>query len=169
MTTRVDEASRTIRASPSTLYRAFADPTAMESWLPPTGMTGRVKRFDFRDGGSYRMRLTYDDPDRGQGKSSADSDEVEVRFLRLVPDRCIEQAVVFASNDPRFSGVMKMTWTFSPRAMDTEVSVRCEDVPEGISAEDHAAGLASTLENLANFTEGGRIASGSVVERGSRT
>jgi hypothetical protein len=48
---------------------------------------------------------------------------------------------------------MRMTWTFRPTADGTEVSVRCEDVPEGIREEDHAVGLASTLENLAAFAE----------------
>lgn len=101
MTGRTDRASRTIRASPSVLYRAFADPEAVESWLPPAGMTGHMERFDFRDGGSYRMRLTYEDENRGSGKSSADTDEVEVRFVRLVEDRRIEQAVTFDSERSR--------------------------------------------------------------------
>lgn len=153
MTGRVDEASRTIRASPAVLYRAFADRRAMESWLPPTGMTGRVERFDFREGGSYRMRLTYVGEDTGEGKSSDDSDEVEARFVRLVENRRIEQAVTFESDDPRFSGVMTVLWTFVPAGPGTEVTVRCENVPEGISADDHAAGLRSTLENLAKFAE----------------
>lgn len=125
----------------------------METWLPPTGMTGRLETFDFRDGGGYRMRLTYTGAHHGPGKSSADSDHVEVRFIRLVQDRRIEQAVTFDSEDPRFSGVMKMTWTFAPTPSGTEVTVRCESVPEGIRTEDHEAGLASTLANLARFTE----------------
>lgn len=149
---RTDRASRLIHASPSALYRAFKDPEAMETWLPPAGMTGHMERFDFREGGSYRMRLVYDD-NRGDGKSSADADDVEVRFIRLVEDRRIEQAVTFDADDPKFSGVMKMTWTFTSVPQGTEVSVRCENVPEGISAEDHAAGLSSTLENLARLTE----------------
>lgn len=33
------------------------------------------------------------------------------------------------------------------------MTVRCEDVPAGIRAEDHAAGLQSTLDNLAAFVE----------------
>lgn len=153
MTGRTDQASRTIRASPSELYWAFADPVAMESWLPPAGMTGHMESYDFRDGGSYRMRLTYDDEGRGSGKSTTDTDDVEVTFVRLVEDRRIEQAVVFDSPDPSFSGVMRVTWTFSPTPAGTEVAVRCENVPEGISAEDHAAGLTSTLENLAKYVE----------------
>lgn len=150
---RVDEASRTIEAPPSAAFGAFADPIAMQSWLPPTGMHARVERFDFREGGSYRMRLTYEDPSRGTGKSSDDSDDVEVRFIRLVQDRLIEQEVTFDSDDARFSGIMRVTWTFMPAGIGTEVSVRCENVPEGISAEEHAAGLRSTLENLARHVE----------------
>lgn len=150
---RTDRASRVIRASPSVLYGAFEDPEAMEAWLPPAGMTGHMERFDFREGGSYRMRLVYDDETRGAGKSSADVDDVEVRFVRLVEDRRIEQAVTFDSDDPSFSGVMTMTWSFTSVPQGTEVSVRCENVPRGIGPEDHAAGLSSTLENLAKFTE----------------
>ena len=54
---RVDSASRLIQASPADIYRAFAEPGAMEQWLPPGDMVGRMLHFDFRDGGSYRMRL----------------------------------------------------------------------------------------------------------------
>lgn len=125
----------------------------MERWLPPKGMTGHMKAFDFRDGGGYRMRLTYADENQGRGKSSSDSDDVEVRFARLVRDSRIEQAVTFDSEDPRYSGVMTVMWTFSPTPSGTEVTVRCENVPEGIGREDHAAGLASTLDNLAALTE----------------
>jgi hypothetical protein len=37
----------------------------------------------------------------------------------------------------------------------TLVTIRCEDVPTGIAAEDHQAGLNSTLVNLAAFVENG--------------
>ena len=35
----------------------------------------------------------------------------------------------------------------------TRVDIRADDVPAGISAEDHAAGLASSLANLATYLE----------------
>ena len=150
---RVDQASRVIRASPSELYGAFANPRALESWLPPRGMTGHLEKFDFRDGGAYRIRLTYDDGGQNRGKSSDDSDDVEVRFVRLVQDEAIEQAVTFDSDDPRFSGEMTMVWRFLPVPSGTEVTVRCENVPEGIGEDDHQAGLTSSLENLASYVE----------------
>jgi uncharacterized protein YndB with AHSA1/START domain len=150
---RVDQASRTIHAPPSAVYRAFETAAAMESWLPPKGMTGQMLVFDFREGGFYRMRLTYGEAAHRPGKSSENSDEVDVRFVRLIEDRLIEQGVTFNSENPDFSGVMKVTWTFQPVPGGSDVTVRCENVPPGIRAEDHQAGLTSTLQNLAEFTE----------------
>ncbi len=48
-----------------------------------------------------------------------------------------------------------MTWSLAPVRGGTEVTIACEDVPAGISPEDHAVGLASTLANLAALMERG--------------
>lgn len=154
MSKRIDSASKQIRASASAIYRAFADREAMEIWLPPQGMTGMMLAFAFHEGGSYRMRLAYGEPHRATGKTSSNFDEVNVRFVRLVPNRCIEQAVTFDSDNPQFSGEMRLTWTLDAENGATLVTVRCEDVPEGIRPEDHEVGLKSTLDNLAAFVEG---------------
>lgn len=61
--TRTDSASRTIKAPRSTLYEAFLDSDALMSWLPPQGMRGHLDGFDPREGGTYRMSLTYRDAD----------------------------------------------------------------------------------------------------------
>lgn len=154
MSNRVDTSSKLIHASASAIYRAFATPAAMEAWVPPEGMTGTILTFAFREGGSYRMRLTYDDPQHTPGKTSEDADEVEVSFVKLVPDARIEQAVKFNTDDVAFSGEMRITWTLDSVPNGTFVKVRCENVPRGIRVEDHQAGLASTLNNLAAFVEG---------------
>lgn len=100
MTKRIDEASRLIDASPSDIYEAFSVPGAMEQWLPPNNMTGKMLDLDFREGGFYRMRLTYKDPQKGRGKTSDEADEVEVRLIKLERGRRIEQEVAFESEDP---------------------------------------------------------------------
>ena len=128
----------------------------METWLPPQGMTGRMVNFDFREGGAYRMRLTYNEPQHVAGNASADADEVEVRFVKLVESERIEQAVNFNSEDSAFSGEMRITWVLQPLPDGTVVTVSCENVPPGIRPEDHQAGLMSTLNNLASFSEGAR-------------
>jgi uncharacterized protein YndB with AHSA1/START domain len=149
---RTDKASRIVTASPATVYNAFVDPAALVEWLPPKGMIARIETFEPKAGGHYRMALTYDAPDPSvRGKASEDTDIVEGRFVELVPNDRVVQIVTFESDDPAFAGEMKMTWSLRPLAGGTEVSIVCENVPEGISAEDHAAGLSSTLDNLAEF------------------
>lgn len=44
---------------------------------------------------------------------------------------------------------MTMTWEFAAVDAGTRVNIRAENVPAGISSEDQAAGLASSLANLA--------------------
>lgn len=110
--------------------------------------------FDFCDGGSYRMRLTYNEPQHTPGKTSDHTDECEVRFVKLIPNKRIEQAVTFASDDPALAGEMRITWTLEAAQGGTLVTVRCEDVPAGVRQEDHEVGLQSTLSNLAAFAEG---------------
>jgi uncharacterized protein YndB with AHSA1/START domain len=151
--TRTDSASRLIVASPDRVYEALVDQKALETWLPPDGMTGRFEQFDARPGGSYRLVLTYADPSAGRGKATADSDVVQARFLDLRPGERVVQAVDFLSDDPANAGTMRMTWELTAIDNSTRVNIRAENVPVGISAEDHAAGLASSLSNLAAYLE----------------
>jgi hypothetical protein len=61
--------------------------------------------------------------------------------------------VDFVSDDPAYAGTMTMTWEVTAAGAGTRVDIVAEDVPDGISAEDHAAGLASSLRNLAAYVE----------------
>ncbi|WP_141589531.1 SRPBCC family protein [Myxococcus sp. AB056] len=151
---RTDTASRVIAASPEALYRAFVEPEAVATWLPPEGMKGRIHAFEPRAGGMYRMTLSYDNADHtAHGKTSAHEDVVEGLFVELVPNECVVQRFEFESDDPAYAGTMTMTWTLTPVAGGTRVTVTCENVPEGIRQEDHIEGLTSTLANLAAYTE----------------
>lgn len=150
---RTDSGSRVITASPERVYAALVDPDALIAWLPPGGMTGRFDRFDARPGGSYRLVLTYADASGAPGKATADSDIVEARFVDIVPGVRVVQAVDFVSDDPAFAGTMTMTWEVTADGAGTRVDIRADDVPDGISAEDHAEGLASSLANLAAYLE----------------
>jgi uncharacterized protein YndB with AHSA1/START domain len=147
---RTDTASRVIPASPERVYDAFVDPEALVAWLPPEGMSGRFERFDLRPGGSYRMVLTYSDASGSPGKATAGADVVEARFVDVVPGVRVVQAVDFVSHDPAFAGTMTMTWEVTAVDGGTRVDITADDVPDGISAEDHAEGIASSLTNLAD-------------------
>lgn len=154
MSVRVDTASRIIAASAQAIYDAFVDPDRQARWLPPTGMTARFDRFEPYPGGHYRMVLTHTDGGAAHsGKSAADADIAEGRFLVLEPGSRIVQTADFVSDDPAFAGTMTIEWALHPVTGGTRVTVAARDVPPGISAEDHVAGLTSTLANLADFVE----------------
>jgi len=150
---RTDRGSRVIAAPPKRVWAALVDPGALLAWLPPGEMTGRFERFDARPGGSYRMVLTYPDASGAPGKATADSDIVEARFVDIVPGERVVQAVDFVSHDPANAGTMTMAWEVTAVDAGTRVDIVAEDVPDGISAEDHAAGLASSLTTLAAYLE----------------
>lgn len=93
------------------------------------------------------MTLHYTGEGRGHGKTTPDSDTVNVRFLELVENERIVQEGEFESDDPAFAGTMRMTWTFR----DGEVAVEVDNTPIGISEADHDAGIRSSLDQLANY------------------
>lgn len=152
---RTDRASRVIAASPERIYAAFVAPEALVVWLPPDGMTASFEHVDLRPGGSYRMVLTYPASAPGAGKTSATTDVVEARVVDLVPGRALVQDVDFVSDDGAFAGTMTMTWQLTPvdDGTSTRVDIVAHNAPDGISAEDHAAGLASSLAQLAAYVE----------------
>ena len=150
---RTDVASRVIAAPPAQVYAALVDRAALEVWLPPDGMTARFERFDPRPGGSYRLVLTYADGSLAAGKTTAGADVVDARYVDLVPDVRVVQEVEFVSDDPAFAGTMTMTWEVSAIDGGSRVDITADDVPDGISASDHATGLESSLANLAAYIE----------------
>jgi uncharacterized protein YndB with AHSA1/START domain len=151
---RTDTASRLIGASTHKIYQAFVQPASLMSWLPPSGMSGRVLEYDFREGGRYRIELRYEERVGAEsGKTTSHTDITQGRFLELVPGQRIKQSVEFESSDPSFSGEMIMTWSFDPASEGSMVTVTADNVPVGISQEDHDAGLRSSLDHLADFVE----------------
>ncbi len=114
-------------------------------------MSGRFEWFDLRPGGGYRLVLTYADAESAHGKATIDTDIVDARFVEIVTGERVVQQVEFESGDPDFAGTMAMTWSMTAANGGTLVEIRADDVPRGISAGDHAAGLASSLANLAEY------------------
>lgn len=56
-TTRI---ARHIHAPRAAVYRALLDARAMARWRVPNGMSSVVHEFDAREGGAFRVSLTYD-------------------------------------------------------------------------------------------------------------
>ena len=62
-----------VRAPRSAVYRALVDADAIATWRVPDGMTSHVHEFEAREGGSFRVSLTYDMP-TDTGKSTEHTD-----------------------------------------------------------------------------------------------
>ena len=150
---RTDRASRFVVAPPERVYAALVDPEALTAWLPPGDMTGRIEQFDASPGGSYRMVLTYADSSRSSGKSTQDADIVQARFVELIPGRRVVYTVNFVSDDPAFASTMTITWELIAADQGTQVDITADNVPDGVSPQDHVAGMTSSLDKLAQYLE----------------
>lgn len=145
--------SRVIKASRKAIYRALTDPETLAAWRVPDGMTGRMHDFDLRPGGRYRMSLTYSNPKGTPGKTTADTDTFEGRFVELVLDERVVEAIVFEAGDRKFAGEMTQTTSLSENDGGTLVTIAHENLPSGIRPSDNELGTTMALRKLAALVE----------------
>lgn len=134
------------------VYRALVDAEAIASWRVPSGMTSLVHEFDPREGGSFRISLTYDLPD-GTGKSTAQTDTYHGHFRKIVPNEQVVEVFQFETADPAFQGTMTMTTTLTDADGGTDVLIVHDGIPDGISPADNETGTRMALTNLARLVE----------------
>lgn len=143
-----------VKAPRSRVYRAFLAAEELAAWLPPGEMTGVMHVFDARAGGGYEMSLFYPESDTAhRGKTGEREDRVRVRFLELVPDERIVQAVVFQSDDPALAGEARLTIRLSDAPQGTRVEMDFADLPPGVRPQDNDEGARQSLDQLAGFLE----------------
>ena len=146
------QASRHIRAPRSAVYRALLDAGAITQWRVPAGMSSHVHEFDAREGGSFRVSLTYDAP-TGTGKSASPTDTYRGHFVKLVPDEQVVEVFEFETADPDLRGEMTMTTTLTDADGGTDVLVVHEGVPDKVPPADNETGTRMALAKLAKLTE----------------
>jgi uncharacterized protein YndB with AHSA1/START domain len=146
--------ARHINAPPARVYRALLDPEAVRHWMVPDHMTSHVHAFEAREGGTFRISLTYDEP-TGTGKTSSQTDTFHGRFVRLVPDNEVVQAVEFESPDPALQGEMTITYTLSGAAGGTDLVGVHEHLPPGVAPADNELGWSMSIDKLARLVEAG--------------
>ena len=146
------QASRHIRAPRSAVYRALLDAGAIAQWRVPPGMSSHVHEFDAREGGSFRVSLTYDAP-TGTGKSASHTDTYRGHFVKLVPDEQVVEVFEFETADPDLRGEMTMTTTLTDADGGTDVLVVHEGVPDKVPPADNETGTRMALAKLAKLTE----------------
>ena len=134
---------RVLKAKPEKVYRAFTEPDAMASWLPPYGFTCEVQHMDARVGGTFHMSFR----NFTTGLSHAFGGE----FLELVPGKTIRYTDKF--DDPNLPGEMKVTVTLKAVSGGTDFSVVQEGIPEMIPEDMCYLGWQESLKKLAHLVE----------------
>jgi uncharacterized protein YndB with AHSA1/START domain len=117
-------------------------------------MTCVVHEFDPREGGLFRISLTYDSP-AATGKTTAHTDTYHGHFARLVPNEQVVEVLEFETADPALRGEMTMTTTLVDAPGGTDVLVVHEGIPRGVPVTDNEAGTRMALDHLAALIEAG--------------
>ncbi len=114
----------------------------------------RITEFDAREGGRFRISLTYDEP-TGTGKTTAHTDTYHGRFAKLVPNEKVVEVVEFETDDPALRGEMTITITLTDADGGTDLLAVHDGLPSGLSSADNEAGWREALEKLAALVEAG--------------
>lgn len=149
-TTRV---ARYVRAPRARVYQALLDSALVQQWMVPDGMTSHVHSFDAREGGTFRISLTYGQPS-STGKTTAQTDTFHGRFVRLVPDTEVVQAVEFETDDPALQGEMTITYLLADADGGTDLVGVHEGLPPGVPPADNELGWSISVGKLAALVEG---------------
>ena len=134
------------------MYRTLLDADAVQDWMVPEGMTSQVHSFDAREGGTFRISLTYDMPTTA-GKTSAQTDSFHGRFAKLVPDTEVVQVVEFEADDPTMQGEMTITYTLADAGNGTDLVGLHENLPPGVPPADNELGWSMSIDKLAKLVE----------------
>jgi uncharacterized protein YndB with AHSA1/START domain len=148
--------SRHVNAPRASVYRALLDPRAVATWKVPSGMICHVHAFDAREGGAFRISLTYDAP-TGTGKTTAHTDTYHGRFVKLVMNEQVVEVVEFETADPALQREMTITTSLTDADGGTDVLAVHKGLPPGVSPSDNEVGWQEALAKLAALVEGGQL------------
>ena len=134
---------RVIKAAPEKVYRAFTDPNALASWIPPYGFIGVVHNMDVKVGGSYKMSFI--------NFSTANSHSFGGEYLELKPNEFLKYTDRF--DDPNLPGEMITSVWLKEVSGGTELKVIQEGIPEVIPLDMCYLGWQESLDKLIKLVE----------------
>ena len=134
---------RVIKTSAEKIFRAFADPVAHSTWLPPYGFICTVQEMDFRVGGKFKM--TFFNFSTGNKHSFGGT------YLEIKTNEFIKYSDTF--DDPNLPGEMITTVWLNKVLCGTELKVVQEGIPEVIPVEMCYLGWQESLEKLIKLVE----------------
>lgn len=144
---------RHVNAPRQLVYQALLDARAVRTWMVPPGMTSDVHTFEPREGGEFRISLTYDAPAE-MGKTAAHTDTFHGRFVALVPNERVVEVLEFETADPTLQGEMTITISLDDANGGTDVHIIHDSLPRGLSPADNQVGWQLSLAKLAALAEG---------------
>lgn len=134
---------RVLTAAPEKVFRAFSDPQAYASWLPPYGFVAVVQQMDFKEGGDYKMSFINFSTGKAQSFGG--------KFVEIKPNAFIKITDQF--DDPNLPGQMITSVWFNKVSCGMELKVIQEGIPEVIPAEMCYLGWQDSLEKLKKLVE----------------
>lgn len=134
---------RVIKASPEKVYRAFTEPLAIASWLPPYGFLCTVHEMNVKTGGNFRM--SFQNFSTGNGHSFGGN------YLELKPNEFLKYTDKF--DDPNLPGEMMTSVSLKKTLVGTELHVTQEGIPDVIPAEMCYLGWQESLDKLIKLVE----------------
>ncbi|MEJ5091175.1 polyketide cyclase [Sphingobacterium faecium] len=134
---------RIIQAGPEKVFRAFADPIAHSTWLPPYGFICTVQQMDFKVGGNFKM--TFINFSTGNGHSFGG------KYLEIVPNESIKYSDRF--DDPNLPGEMITTVSLNKVSCGTELKIVQENIPDIIPVEMCYLGWQESLDKMKRLVE----------------
>ncbi|WP_207477143.1 SRPBCC family protein [Arenibaculum pallidiluteum] len=134
---------RVLTAKPEKVFRAFVEPDAVASWLPPNGFLCTVHELDARAGGRHRMSF--------RNFTTGGSHSFGGTYKELVPGERLVYTDSF--DDPSLPGEMTTTVTLKAVSVGTEVSIEQQGIPDVIPREACYLGWQESLRKLAKLVE----------------
>lgn len=134
---------RVLAARPQKVYRAFLEPDAVASWLPPFGFTCTVHELEAKEGGKHRMSF--------RNFTTGDSHSFGGTYQKLVPGETLVYTDTF--DDPNLPGEMKVTVTLKTVSVGTDLTVVQRNVPDLIPVESCYLGWQQSMRKLAKLVE----------------
>lgn len=134
---------RVLTTSPDKIYRAFTEPDALASWLPPFGFLCSVQEFNSKVGGSFRMSF--------RNFTTSQTHAFGGTFIEMVPGERLVYTDRF--DDPNLPGEIRVTVTLSAVAVGTELRIEQAGIPDLIPPESCYLGWQDSLVKLARLVE----------------
>ncbi len=134
---------RVFTASPEKVYKAFTNPDALSSWIPPYGFLCQVHCMDLQVGGQYKMSFT--------NFTTGTSHSFGGEYLEIRPNAFLKYTDKF--DDPNLLGQMITTIELRKVLCGTELIATQEGIPDAIPTEMCYLGWQESLEKLKRLVE----------------